>query len=78
MSFTWYVALQGKYVRTFLRVDVSRETKVRNDLESPLAQGDAVLLPETHVSPVKPLHAGGAGRAVVHLGCIYIYKYFLN
>lgn len=68
VSFTWYVALQGKYIRAFLPVYVSRETKFRHDLESPLAQGDAVLRPDTHVSPVKPLHAGGAGRAVVHLG----------
>lgn len=68
VSFTWYVALQGEYIRTFLPVDVSSETKFRNDLESPLAQGDAVPRPDTHVSPVKPLHAGGAGRAGVHLG----------
>lgn len=68
MSFTWYIALQGEYIRTFLPVYVPRETKFRNDLESPLAQGDAVLRPETHVSPVKPLHAGGARRAAVHLG----------
>ena len=73
MSFTWYAALQGEYIRAFLPVYVSRETKFRDDLESPLAQGDAVLRPDTHVSPVKPLHAGGAGRAVVHLGtsCLF-------
>lgn len=64
MSFTWYMALQGEYIRTFLPVYVSREAKFRHDLESPLAQGDAVLCPKTHVSPVKPLHAGGARRAV--------------
>lgn len=67
MSFTWYVALQREDVRAFLPVHVSRETKFRHDLESPLAQGDAVLRPETHVSPVKPLHAGGARRTAVHL-----------
>lgn len=71
MTFTWYVALQGKYIRTFLPVYVPRKTKFRNDLESPLAQGDAVLCPDTHVSPVKPLDAGGAGRTVVHLGTFY-------
>ena len=54
---------------------MSRETKFRNDLESPLAQGDAVLRPDTHVSPVKPLHAGGAGRAAVHLGTFYSYLF---
>lgn len=67
VSFTWYVALQREYIRAFLPVNVPRETKFRNDLESPLAQGDAVLRPDTHVSPVKPLHAGGARRAAVHL-----------
>lgn len=73
MSFTWYIALQGEYIRTFLPVYVPRETKFRNDLESPLAQGDAVLRPETHVSPVKPLHAGGARRAAVHLGTFFLF-----
>lgn len=72
VSFTWYVALQWKYIRTFLPVDVSRETKFRDNLESPLAQGDAVLRPDAHVSPVKPLHAGGAGRAAVHLGTCWV------
>lgn len=68
VSFTWYVALQGENIRAFLPVHVPREAKFRHDLESPLAQGDAVLRPDTHVSPVKPLHAGGARRASVH-GC---------
>lgn len=71
VSFTWYVALQGKNIRTFLPVYVSRETKFRDDFESPLAQGDGVLRPDTHVSPVKPLHAGGARRAVIHLGTFF-------
>lgn len=71
MSFTWYVALKGEYIRTFLPVYVSRETKFRNDLESPLAQSDTVIRPNIHVSPVKPLHAGGAGRAAVHLETFY-------
>lgn len=68
VSFTWYIALQGEYIRTFLPVYVPRETKFCNDLESPLAQGDAVLRPETHVSSVKPLHARGAGGVAIHLG----------
>lgn len=68
VSFTWYIALQGEYIRTFLPVNVSREAKFRNDLESPLAQGDAVLRPKTHVSSVKPLHARGAGGVAIHLG----------
>lgn len=68
VSFTLYVALQRENIRAFLPVYVSRQTKFCDDLESPLAQSDAVLRPDAHVSPVKPLHAGGAGRAAVHLG----------
>lgn len=70
-SFTLYVALQRENIRAFLPVDVSRQTKFRDDLESPLAQSDAVVRPGAHVSPVKPLHAGRAGRAAVHLGTFY-------
>lgn len=55
IPFTWYVALQGENIRAFLPVDMPRETKFRNDLEGPLAQADAILCPDTHVSPVKPL-----------------------
>lgn len=74
MSFTWYVALQREDVRAFLPVHVSRETKFRHDLKSPLAQSDAVLRPETHVSPVKPLHAGGARRTAVHLDACGVFS----
>lgn len=46
---------------------MSREAELRHDLQRPLAQGDAVVRSETHVSPVKPLHAGGPRGAAVHL-----------
>lgn len=71
MSFTWYAALQGEDVRAFLPVHVPRETKFRDDLESPLAQGDAVLHPDAHVSPVKPLHSGGSWGSAVHR-CVFL------
>lgn len=72
VSFTWYVALQGEYIRTFLPVHVSRETKFGNNLESPLAQADAVRRPETHASPLNALHARGARRKAVHLGTVVL------
>lgn len=46
---------------------MAREAEFRYDLQRPLAQGDAVVRAETHVSPVKPLHAGGPRGAAVHL-----------
>lgn len=80
VSVTWYAAaLQGENIRTFLTVHMSGEAKVRHNLQSPLAQRDAVPVADAHVSSVKPLYArggrGGAGAAGVHLahrsqGCL--------
>lgn len=68
MSSTWNAAPQRKHVPAFVPVDVVRPAKFPNDLDGlqALLRGE-VLRAEFHVSPVKPLHARGAGRAAVHL-----------
>lgn len=67
-SFTWYGALQRKYVRAFLAVNMTSKTEVCNYLQSPLAQAYAVLRTDTHVFPVNPLYVRRAVRLGVHWG----------